>query len=207
MPGPAFVAGETVALHTIEAEDTEFLRRGRNHPSVRRPLTDVDPMNGEQIRDYFENQISGDGDGFGFLICVDDQRESTERESSGAASSVGDDRAEGDSEDGPTPVGAIHIPWVRTKHGSGMLLYWIAPEHRGNGYVTEATELMLDYAFRERRLAKVYAVVLDTNEASAAVLEKLGFEREGVHRAETFVDGERRDNHRYGILADEWLDD
>lgn len=195
MPGPAFVEGDTVNLHTIEEEDLDFLARGRNHPDIRRPLTDVDPMNGEQIRDYFENQISNDGDGFGFLIC---------RADDGSAAEASEDEETEDA--GPTPVGAIHIPWIRTKHGSGMLMYWVLPEHQGNGYVTEATELILDYAFAERRLAKVYAVVLETNVGSQRVLEKLGFEREGVHRQETFVEGERQDNYRYGVLADEWLD-
>ena len=177
MPGPVFAEGESVALHTIEEEDLEFLQRGRNHPDVRRPLTDVDPRNGEQMQEYFENSVSND-DGFGFLIC----------------------RAE-DAE----PVGAVHVPWIREKHGSGMLMYWVMPEHWGNGYVTQATELILDFAFEERRLAKVYAVVLESNVGSQRVLENLGFRREGVHRKETFVDGERRDNYRYGVLAEEWL--
>ena len=190
MPGPVFAESDGVTLHTIEEEDLEFVQRGRNHPDIRRPLTDVDPQNGEQIQEYFENGISGGGDGFGFLIC----------------------RAEDATEDGaddeadPEPVGAVHIPWIRTKHGSGMLMYWVLPEHQGNGYVTEATRLVLDFAFEERRLAKVYAIVLESNVGSQRVLEKLGFEREGVHRKETFVDGERRDNYRYGLLAEEWLD-
>jgi RimJ/RimL family protein N-acetyltransferase len=179
VPGPVFAEGDSVALHTIEEEDLEFLQRGRNHPEIRRPLTDVDPRNGEQIREYFENSVSDDGDGFGFLVCRSDDEE---------------------------PVGAVHIPWIRTKHGSGMLMYWVLPEHQGNGYVTEATELILDFAFEERRLAKVYAIVLETNVGSQRVLEKLDFQREGVHRKETFVDGERRDSYRYGLLAEEWLD-
>lgn len=178
MPGPVFASGDTVSLHTIEEEDLDFLQRGRNHPDVRRPLTDVDPWNGEQMQEYFENGVSSD-DGFGFLICRTEDEE---------------------------PVGAVHVPWIREKHGSGMLMYWVMPEHQGNGYVTEATGLALDYAFEERRLAKVYALVLETNEGSQHVLEKLGFEREGVLRKDTFTDGERRDNYRYGILADEWLD-
>ncbi|MFC3477718.1 GNAT family N-acetyltransferase [Halobacterium litoreum] len=193
MPGPVFAEGESVTLRTIEEEDLEFLQRGRNHPEIRRPLTDVDPQNGEQIREYFENGVSGDGDGFGFLICAPEESDDADGE---------DD----DSEADPVPVGAVHIPWVRTKHGSGMLMYWVLPEYQGNGYVTEATELILDFAFEERRLAKVYAVVLESNVGSQRVLERLGFEREGVHRRESFVAGERVDNYRYGVLADEWLD-
>ncbi|MFB6269711.1 MAG: GNAT family N-acetyltransferase [Halobacterium sp.] len=193
MPGPVFATGDTVSLHTIEEDDLGFVQRGRNHPDIRRPLTDADPRNREQVREYFENNVSSD-DGFGLLICVDESTAGTD--SPRPASSAED----------AEPVGAVHVPWVRDKHGSGMLMYWVLPEHQGNGYVTEGTSLLLDYAFEERRLAKVYAIVLETNEGSQRVLEKLGFEREGVHRAETFLDGERLDNYRYGLLADEWLD-
>ena len=227
MPGPVFAEGDTVTLRTIEEADLDFLQRGRNHPEIRRPLTDADPRNGEQIREYFENSVSND-DGFGFLICVADQREATEEASSerrspsdrssgrspredgdeGPASSTeadeDDDRDE-ESED-PTPVGAVHVPWIRSREGVGMLMYWVLPEHQGNGYVTEATELALDYAFGERRLAKVFAHVLVPNEGSWHVLEKLGFQREGRQRKESFVDGERVDTYRYGLLAEEWLD-
>ena len=87
-----------------------------------------------------------------------------------------------------------------------MLMYWVLPEYQGNGYVTEATELTLDYAFEERRLAKVFAHVLVPNEGSWHVLEKLGFQRGGRQRKESFVDGERVDSYRYGLLAEEWLD-
>jgi RimJ/RimL family protein N-acetyltransferase len=232
MPGAVFAEGDRVTLRTIEEDDLEFLQRWRNHPEVRTPLTDSDPRNAEQMQEYFENRISGDGDGFGFLVCVDERSESTEHASGegGPASSV-DERSEStgaasgeamsstsnhgaaaeraDEEydpDGPVPVGAIHMPWIRQPHASGMLMYWIAPPHQGNGFVTEATELMLDFAFEERRIAKARAVVLDSNEGSMHVLESLGFEHEGTQREEVFVDGERRDMHRYGLLAREWLD-
>jgi RimJ/RimL family protein N-acetyltransferase len=194
VPGPVFATGDTVSLHTIEEADLDFLQRGRNHPEIRRPLTDVNPRNGEQIREYFENSVSSD-DGFGLLVCVDEA--TVDSDSPQPASSADDAR----------PVGAVHVPWIRDKHGSGMLMYWVLPEHQGNGYVTEGTELLLDYAFAERRLGKVYAIVLETNESSQRVLERLGFQREGVQRKETFIDGERLDNYRYGLLADEWLDD
>jgi RimJ/RimL family protein N-acetyltransferase len=110
--------------------------------------------------------------------------------------------------------------------GTATVAYWVVPEHQGNGYVSEATELALDYAFEERRLAKVFAHVLVPNEGSWHVLEKLGFQREGRQRKESFVDvrettlsssaaqqnakrsedGERVDTYRYGLLAEEWLD-
>ncbi|WP_327053910.1 GNAT family N-acetyltransferase [Halomicrococcus gelatinilyticus] len=110
------------------------------------------------------------------------------------------------SGDDPEPVGVVAFGWVAESKQVGFLMYWIAPEHQGNGYVTEAAELFLDYAFRERGFHKVNAHVAASNDASAAVLEKLGFEHEGTRRQECFVDGAWEDEHLYGLLADEWFD-
>jgi len=109
-------------------------------------------------------------------------------------------------DDDPEPVGRVAFPWVFDSEQIGFLSYWVTPEHQGNGYVTEATELFLDYAFRERGFHKLDAHVNESNAASAAVLEKLGFEREGVRRQESFVDGDWEDSLSYGLLAEEWLD-
>ncbi|MFC7202337.1 GNAT family N-acetyltransferase [Haloferax namakaokahaiae] len=82
--------------------------------------------------------------------------------------------------------------------------YMIAPSEWGNGYATDALRTMCGYAFDERGLHKVYANVYETNPASSAVLEKVGFEKEGHHREQGFVDGEHIDVLRYGLLVDEW---
>jgi ribosomal-protein-alanine N-acetyltransferase len=82
--------------------------------------------------------------------------------------------------------------------------YFLAPDAWGNGYATTAAALVVEHAFRERRCAKVVATVYETNPASARVLEKVGFEREATLRAEAFIEGERVDVHRYGLLADEY---
>ncbi|SIR56735.1 Protein N-acetyltransferase, RimJ/RimL family [Haladaptatus litoreus] len=112
------------------------------------------------------------------------------------------------SKDGdPEPVGVIAFAWVWDETKVGSLMYWVVPEHHGNGYATEAATLFLNYAFRERGFHKVNAEVDASNAASAAVLEKLGFEREGIRRQENFVDGDWKDAHMYGLLADEWIDD
>ena len=53
------------------------------------------------------------------------------------------------------------------------------------------------------RLEKLSADALATNPASQRVLEKNGFLEEGRFRDHAFVDGERVDVVRYGLLADE----
>lgn len=191
MPGPVFAFDDGVELRTVEEEDLEFVQRWRNHPDVRVPIADTDPQNGTQMEEYFEDAVSND-DGVNFLVCVDPDGAEPTRHVPEDAEAV--------------PVGEVYVPWVNGPAGSGMLVYWIAPPHQGNGYATAGTRLLLDHAFRERRLAKVWAHVYETNEGSRRVLQKLGFVEEGRLRKEGFVDGERVDTLRYGLLAEEWLD-
>ncbi|WP_136688762.1 GNAT family N-acetyltransferase [Halorhabdus amylolytica] len=190
MPGPAFRMGETVALHPWEDEDADFYHQHRNSAAVRRPLTDVSPRTRHQVTEHFEEGIYDDGDDeMDFLVCT------------GPAEAL----RTGDA-DAVTRVGQVAIPWINRPHDVGMLMYWSAPAEQGNGYVTEATRLLLDHAFGERRLHKVWAMVVEPNDASRAVLEKLGFEQEGHYREETFYEGRYVDARRYAILAEEWLD-
>ncbi|WP_232686731.1 GNAT family N-acetyltransferase [Halobacterium zhouii] len=188
MPGPAFTEGDTVSLHPIEEEDYEFIQRGRNDPSTRVTLGDTSIRRREDVAELFE-----EGAEYHFLVCVDE----------GEAAEGG--APTGESRD-PEPVGVVAFGWVRDDVRIGSLMYWIAPEHRREGYVTEGTALLLDYAFAERNFNKVNANVVTSNEASIRTLESLGFEREGHQRRECFVDGEWEDMFTYGLLADEWLD-
>jgi RimJ/RimL family protein N-acetyltransferase len=226
MPGPAFAEGAAVSLHPIEDEDHEFLQYGRNHPSTRKPLTettirsvdDVPEMLGEyhflvcaDERSESAGEASGEA-----ASSVDDQGESTGDASGEAASSV-DDQGEStevssgeaasnqNADTDPERVGVVAFTYTRGTT-SGSLMYWVAPEHRGNGYADEAVDLFLEYAFAECGFHKVFARTIVTNDPSVAFLESKGFEREGRFREEKFVDGEWVDAFQYSLLADEWLD-
>ena len=80
----------------------------------------------------------------------------------------------------------------------------VHPDHWGHGYATDAVRCLVRYAFEERRMHKVGADVYAPNEGSRRVLEKVGFEREGVRPDHAFVDGEHVDLYEYRPLADEW---
>jgi RimJ/RimL family protein N-acetyltransferase len=73
---------------------------------------------------------------------------------------------------------------------------------RGYGY--DAGELALAFAFDELNLHRVTATVFSYNERSIALVEKLGFRREGAFREFLQRDGERHDMLLYGLLRPEW---
>jgi len=62
----------------------------------------------------------------------------------------------------------------------------------------------VDKVFAETTLRKLIAMVHDQNQASCRVLEKLGFQEEGLLREHYVISGEARDEVLYGLLRREW---
>src|ERR1700734_1091723 len=75
----------------------------------------------------------------------------------------------------------------------------------GHGYATEAARVLLRWAFGTLDLNRVQAETDTRNGASARVLEKLGFVREGTLREDCVVNGEVSDSRVYGLIRREWL--
>ena len=74
----------------------------------------------------------------------------------------------------------------------------------GRGFATEAAGALLGWAFPTLDLNRVQAELDTRNPASARVLEKLGFLREGTLREDCIVDGEVSDSWVYGLLRRQW---
>ena len=174
MSGPVFIDGDRIELRTVEREDIEFLKRGVNHPDVRRHISVFrTPQNTEQYQKTFEDIDSGEN---------------------GASLLIYDDEL----------VGSIQLYPVNDAQGWANLGYWVAPEYQGNGYATEACELVVEYGFCDLRLHRISAVTMAPNDASRRVLERVGFVHEGTDREAAFADGEYVDDERYGLLREEW---
>jgi [ribosomal protein S5]-alanine N-acetyltransferase len=70
--------------------------------------------------------------------------------------------------------------------------------------MTEAIQLMLDYAFRQRNLHRLEANIQPDNAASVALIKRAGFVREGYSRRYLKICGRWRDHERWAILAEDW---
>jgi [ribosomal protein S5]-alanine N-acetyltransferase len=57
--------------------------------------------------------------------------------------------------------------------------YTIFPPHRGRGYATEAARALMDWAYAEQGIERFIASVSPNNDASLAIVEKLGFVQTG----------------------------
>lgn len=71
---------------------------------------------------------------------------------------------------------------VDANHRRAELGYWLGMPYWNQGYVTEALAVIVTCAFATLGIHRVQATVFPRNVASVRVLEKLGFEREGVLR-------------------------
>jgi RimJ/RimL family protein N-acetyltransferase len=87
---------------------------------------------------------------------------------------------------------------------SASLGYFLEVGAWGQGYATEAGRAMLRWAFDTLDLNRVQAEVDTRNQASARVLEKLGFVREGTLREDCIVDGVVSDSWVYGLIRSQW---
>jgi RimJ/RimL family protein N-acetyltransferase len=82
--------------------------------------------------------------------------------------------------------------------------YWLGVDAWGKGYATEATNAMIDFGFGELGLSRIYAQVLEGNEASCRVLEKVGMLSEGIRRRHVRKGKKLCDVSLWGLLRDEW---
>ena len=82
--------------------------------------------------------------------------------------------------------------------------YAVVPGERRKGYCTEAAQLMVDYLFLSKDIARIQATTHVRNEVSQKVLQKVGFRREGTLRKAIQVRGENTDLVMFSIIREEW---
>ena len=93
--------------------------------------------------------------------------------------------------------GETRFPYMMTLKENGQVIGMIDPRiegpkvgigyiaaraHWGRGYVPEATRAVIDWAFRQSSIYRVYATTDVENSASRRVLEKVGMQCEGILR-------------------------
>ncbi len=75
-----------------------------------------------------------------------------------------------------------------------------------HGYGTEAIRLLLNFAFKDLNLNRVYLHVSATNAVALQTYQKVGFVREGLLRQAAYIDNRYVDVVMMGILRNEYVD-
>ena len=70
-------------------------------------------------------------------------------------------------------------------------------------YAEEAIRLIVAYAFETMNLVRISSEILDTNPLSMNLLERSGFQREGILRSRGRIEGKLHDTHLYATIRKE----
>jgi [ribosomal protein S5]-alanine N-acetyltransferase len=163
--------GDGIELRRLTLADAEDIARYANNRHVWRNLRDLfpHPYHREHAEGFIRMLETGDGE-TAFAIA-------NEREAIGV-------------------IGFHREPDVHRR--CAEVGYWLGEPFWGGGIVSRALVAVCDHIFQNYDFVRLTAPVFAWNPASARVLEKAGFIREGVMRKAVFKDGEFTDLLIYG---------
>ena len=103
-------------------------------------------------------------------------------------------------------VGCVGLTSLNRFSGNATLGYWLSEVHWRNGYMTEAVERVLQFAFNTLKLRRIDVEAYTGNEASNNLIKKLGFNQEGtrIKYKRIKATGKVIDAHIYGLLRTDW---
>ena len=176
---PVFIEGERICFLPHSSEHINLYIKWINDPKVRKYSRNVIPVRIDDAKKWFEPQ---EGRVRNFIVFEIWHKKDKK------------------------PVGntfLTDIDWINGWANVGMTIG--EPNYWNKNIATEATELIIEYAFNELNLNKLHGVVIVDNIGSWKVAEKTGFKFEGIHKDELFVDGKYVDVKTYGLLKDDWV--
>lgn len=174
LPLPRLDCGVAV-LRPWQPDDLDSLVANASDESVSRGL-----------RDRFPYPYTGD-DGRAWLARAVDES----------------DRAWAIEIDGLAVGGVSLHPGSDVHRHAAELGYWLGQRHWGRGIMTTVICAFADRAMDTFKLYRLFATVYANNPASARVLEKAGFEREGVQKSAVVKRGELLDLFVYARVRRE----
>lgn len=102
-------------------------------------------------------------------------------------------------------IGTINLnTLVRGALHGATLGYGLSAQHQGQGYMTEAGQRLIAYAFDDLNLHRLMANYMPHNHRSANVLKRLGFAIEGIARDYLFINGQWQDHVLTSLINPSW---
>jgi RimJ/RimL family protein N-acetyltransferase len=177
------IRGDRVFLRPFERDDAELYRRWRAdaEPMALAGWPDRAPPSGLQVERRIERLAEEQGkEAFSFVICLlDDSR----------------------------PIGEALLFDVDRRNGSAGLGIFIGERNDwGKGHGTDAVNALVDFAFAELRLERVWLNVGTHNPRAQRSYQKAGFVHEGTLRNDRYEGGRHTSGHLMSIVRQEWQD-
>lgn len=103
--------------------------------------------------------------------------------------------------DDRTLIGALTLDNIRKGPAqTGTVGYWIGEDYARHGYMREALDAVVSFAFEQLDLSRIEAACLPENAPSRGLLEKTGFKYEGVAQSYLQIAGRWRNHVLYANL-------
>ena len=103
-------------------------------------------------------------------------------------------------------IGAAGVVSIDQKNRKCELGYWLGKEHWGKGYAKEAVLLLMHLSFGRLGMNRVCATTFPFNSRSIALLNSIGFKRDGVRRQSRLHYDGFMDEEEYSVLRSEYAD-
>ena len=78
--------------------------------------------------------------------------------------------------------------------------------HDGLAYTLESYELLIDHAFNNLNLNRIYGGTISPHIVGQKIMELLNFQKEGVRRQAMYKHNQYYDLIEYGLLKEEWIE-
>lgn len=98
-------------------------------------------------------------------------------------------------------IGTMGLWRMIKQHYRAEVGYMLHPDHWNKGIAKEAIEAVIKYGFEVIKLHSIEAHINPDNIASATLLEKTGFTREGYFKENFYFRGKFTDSAVYSLLA------
>lgn len=167
-----------VKIRPILLDDTHLIVKWRNDANVKKNLYSQSDLTEAQHINWFHNQVST-GRCSQFIIE--------------------------ENSPGGRPLGTVFIKNIDQNNQKGEFGIFIGEEWgRGKGYASLATALILDHAFKELKLNRVYLTVFCDNLPAIKAYERAGFLKEGLLRQDYLRTDGFVDVVYMGLTAEFW---
>ena len=176
---PLFIKGDIVDLVPLNSKHIKIYTKWQNRPNVRIFARNIIPLTVEDMQKFFKpskDQIKRE-----ILFEVWHKKDLK-----------------------PIGFGNIdNVDWYGQMGWLGLIIG--EPEYWGQKIGEEVTHLMVEYAFNELNLYKIYAGINSVNIGSWRCAEKNGFTREATFKKASYVNGKYFDNFVYSLFKEDWL--
>ncbi len=169
-----------LTLRALTLADTDFVFRHFSDPAVAAHLLDEPPLADEaEARSLIQFYLNGIDKPYNRWLIV---RQSDQQ-----------------------PLGTCGFHKWDRRYRRAEIGYDLGAAFWGQGYMTEALRAVLQHGFTQLGLHRIEALVYVENARSCRLLQRLGFQQEGLLRDYFCLDGIFYDHYLFALLEQEWV--